>query len=80
MDRKHVRGLLSFLGFETSFQGVLSLKMPGYLAQGAGRGLAQSTFAPVKERVNSARLMAGREVLQPKLMQQDQKRAAYVIS
>lgn len=34
--------------------------MPGYLAQGVGGGLAQSTFAPVKERVNSAPLMAGR--------------------
>lgn len=60
MDRKHVRGLLSFLGFLTFFQGVLSLKMPGYLAQGAGGGLAQSTFVPVKERGNLALLTAGR--------------------
>lgn len=54
------RGLLSFLGFLTFFQDVLSLKKPGYVAQGAGWGLAQPTLAPVKGRVNFAPLTAGR--------------------
>lgn len=58
---------------------MLSLKVPGYLAQGAGGGLAQPTLAPVKGRVNFEPLQQA-EVLQPKLMPQDQERAAYVIS
>ena len=44
----------------TFFQGVLSVKMPGSLAQGAGGGLAQPTFALVKGRRNLASPMASR--------------------